>query len=66
MGMRKLTSVSAVAMLLAVVAVAWYFLPERETPAHLIQLDSQSLLMLKAKFNQAGNGARLIVLLSPT
>ena len=66
MGKRKLKSVFAVAMLLAVVAIAWYFLPERGTPANLIQLDSQSLLILKDKFNEAGKSARLIVLLSPT
>ena len=67
MGKRRLKSALAVAALLLVVAaVAWYFLPERGTPAHLIELDSQSLLILKDQFNQAGKSARLIVLLSPT
>ena len=64
---RRLKSVLALAVLLLVVAgVAWYFLPERGTPVHLIELDSQTLLVLKDEFNQAGNSARLIVLLSPT
>jgi len=64
---RRLKSALALAVLLLVlVGVVGYFLPERGTSAHLIVLDSQSFLILKDKFNQAGNSARLIVLLSPT
>ena len=67
MGMRKWKSASAVAALLLVVtAVAWYFLQDRGTPVHLLELDSQSLPSLKDEFNRAANSARLIVLLSPT
>ena len=67
MRMRKWKLASAVAVLLLVVTVvAWYFLQERGTPAHLIDLDSQSLTNLKDEFNQADNSTRLIVLLSPT
>ncbi len=58
-------------LLLAVVggAFAWARLTTHETPAGqppLATLDTGSLAILKADFNQAASGTRIIVLLSPT
>jgi hypothetical protein len=56
-------------LLLIIGAAGWYFLPGHKTPSQqrpLADLNDLSLPRLKADFNAASAGLRIVILLSPT
>ena len=66
---RLLLLVLSIVVIIGVGALAWLNLATHYTPAGqppLTTLDAGSLGALKAEFNRAAAGSRMIVLLSPT
>jgi hypothetical protein len=62
---RRNLAIGIMALLCVLVGAAWYWF-EGNSQAGLIVLSETSLANVKDEFNRASDGARIIVLLSPT
>jgi hypothetical protein len=62
------TTLVLLAAVVLAIGIRWYFggdqVPAGQSP--LAQLNGDSLESLKVEFNRSANGARIILLLSPT